>query len=205
MGIDRIGGGVGPLPDSVSPLEEVSTAAVAPVESRPAGPAAAPPDEAAVKPLTGEGETAAPYDGVMTQGEVMKVKLDDRVGFSPIPLPEPADLPEPLPEPADLRLSGPEPTGREIVQEVASQPDPVPVGVKEVIAQQVADRVGFDPIPIPEPRDEKSGLVAGLAAPTAERPDLAQLDRPVVEAGKSEMYLEKGPALRSELFKPRED
>ncbi len=185
MGIDRIGGGVGPLPDSVGPLEEVSTAAVAPVERGSAGPAAAPPDEAAVKPLTGEGETAAPYDGVMTQGEVMKVKLDDQVGCDLIPIPEP--------------------TGREIVQEIASQPDPVPQGVKEVIAQQLADRVGVDPIPIPEPKDEKSGLVAGLAAPTAERPDLAQLDRPVEEAAKSESYMEKGPALRSELFKPRED
>lgn len=181
MGIDRIGGGVGPLPDSVGPLEEVATPAVAPVEGHPAGQATALPDEAAVKPLTGEGETAAPYDGVMTQGEVMKVKLDDQV----------SDQPEAVASPTD----------REIVQEIASQPDPVPVGVKEVLAQQLADR----PVQQTEPKDEKSGLVAGLAAPTTERPDLAQLDRPVEEAQKSESYMEKGPALRSEMFKPRED
>ena len=185
MGIDRIGGGAGPLPDSVGPLEEVSTSAVAPVESRPGGQQAAELEEAKPAPLTGAGETAAPYDGVMTRGEVMKVKLDDQVAVDPIPIPEP--------------------TGQEIVQEVASQPDPVPQGVKEVIAQQLADRVGFDPIPLPEPKADKSGLVAGLAAPTAERPDLAQLDRPVEDVGKSESYMEKGPALRSELFKPRQD
>lgn len=178
MGIDRIGGGVGPLPDSVGPLEEVTTSAVAPVEKRPTGQAAAQLEGEAAKPLTGEGETVAKFDEVMTQGEVMKVKLDDQVGINTIPIPEP--------------------TGRQIVQEVASQPDPVPQGVKEVIAQQLADRVGFDPVPIPEPKDEQSGLVAGLAAPTAERPDLAQLDRPVEEAGKSEMYFKNRPSRRAE-------
>jgi hypothetical protein len=181
MSIDRVGGGAGPIPDSLGPVEEAATPAVGPVESRPAGQAPVEAEDAAPAQLTGEGETVAKFDEVMTQGEVMKVKLDDQVG----------DMPTPIPEPTD----------RQIVQEIANQPDPVPQGVKEVIAQQLADR----PVQQAEQADEKRGLVSGLAAPPQQRPDLAQFDHPVEEAEKADFYLEKGPALKPELFKPRQD